>query len=150
MFDILFRINGVVILEIYSTFYHNNSGNYNLITNIQCDRYIFYVNESIQFCFISGETLPVKADFNHAWKFFFKFFKKKNKNFKKKKKKKKKHLQEITERTKNMGNFYKFYQEFCYKQVVVKITRITILPHIVNPFFSSFSLPNRACLWKNP
>ena len=27
-----------------------------------------YVNESIQFCMITGETHPVKADFNHAWR----------------------------------------------------------------------------------
>ena len=59
-------INGAVTLEIYSTFYHNNYGNYNFIAESQCDRYIFYVNESIHFCMISGETLPVKADFNHA------------------------------------------------------------------------------------
>lgn len=26
----------------------------------------FYVNESIQLCLISGETLSVKSDFNHA------------------------------------------------------------------------------------
>ena len=59
---------GAVTLEIYSRFYHNNYGNYNFIADTQCDRYIFYVNESIQICMISGETLPVKADFNHAWR----------------------------------------------------------------------------------
>ena len=35
-------------MEIYSTFYHNNYGNYNFIADAQYDRYIFYVNESIQ------------------------------------------------------------------------------------------------------
>ena len=55
-----------ITLEIYSTFYHNNYGNYNFIADSQCDRYIFYVNESIQFYLNSGETLPAKADFNHA------------------------------------------------------------------------------------
>ena len=61
-------INGAITLEIYSTFYHNNYGNYIFIADTQCDRYIFYVNESIQICMISGETLPVKADFHHAWR----------------------------------------------------------------------------------
>ena len=60
------RTIGAVTLEIYSTFHHNNYGNYNFIADTQCDRYIFYVNESIQICMISGETLPFKADFNHA------------------------------------------------------------------------------------
>ena len=32
---------GAVVLEIYSTFYHNNYGNYNVIADSQCDRYIF-------------------------------------------------------------------------------------------------------------
>ena len=59
---------GAVTLEIYSTFYHNNYGNYNFIADTQCDRYDFYVNESIQICMISGETFPVKANFNHAWR----------------------------------------------------------------------------------
>ena len=59
---------GVVTLEIYGTFYHNNYGNYDFITDSQCDCYIFYVNESIQFCMISGETLPFKTDFNHTWR----------------------------------------------------------------------------------
>ena len=54
---------GAVTLEIYSIFYHNNHGNYNFIADTQCDRYDFYVNESIQICMISGETFPVKADF---------------------------------------------------------------------------------------
>ena len=54
-------INGAVTLEIYSTFYHNNCGNCNFIAESQCDRYIFYVNESIHFCMISGETLPLNA-----------------------------------------------------------------------------------------
>ena len=56
---------GAVTLEIYSTLYHNNYGNYNFITD---SRYIFYVNESFQFYLISVETVPVKADFNHAWR----------------------------------------------------------------------------------
>ena len=60
---------GVITLEIYSTFYHNNHGNYNFKANTQCDRCIFYVNQSIQICIISGETLPVKADFTHAWRY---------------------------------------------------------------------------------
>ena len=51
-------------MEIYSTFYHNNYGKCSFIADTQCDRYIFYVNESIQICMISWETLPVKADFN--------------------------------------------------------------------------------------
>ena len=51
-------------MEIYSTFYHNNYGNHSFIADTQCDCYIFYVNESIQICMISGETLLVKADFN--------------------------------------------------------------------------------------
>ena len=56
-------------MEIYSTFDHNNNGNYNFIADTQCGRYIFYVNESIQIWVISGETLPVKAaDFDHAWR----------------------------------------------------------------------------------
>ena len=58
----------MVTLEIYSIFYHNNYGNCNFIADAQCDRHIFYVNESIQICMISGETLPVKADFNQAWR----------------------------------------------------------------------------------
>ena len=52
--------NGAVTLEIYSTFYQNNYGNYNFIADII---HIFFKNGSIQFCMISGETLPVKADF---------------------------------------------------------------------------------------
>ena len=28
----------------------------------------FNANESIHFFFISGETVPVKADFNHTWR----------------------------------------------------------------------------------
>ena len=60
--------HGVVTLEIYSTFYPNNYDNYDFTADLQCDRYIFYVNESIRFCMISGETLPVKVDFNHAWR----------------------------------------------------------------------------------
>ena len=59
--------NGVVTLEIYSTFYYNNYGNYNFIADTQCDHYIFYVKEPIQICMISRETPPAKADFNHAW-----------------------------------------------------------------------------------
>ena len=55
-------------MEIYSTFYHNNYGNDNLIADSQHKRYIFYVNESIQFCIISGETFAVKVGFNHAWR----------------------------------------------------------------------------------
>ena len=55
--------NGAVTLEIYSTFYHNSCGNYNFIADTQCDRCVFYVNESIQICLILGETLLVKADF---------------------------------------------------------------------------------------
>ena len=50
---------GAVTLEIYSTFYRNNYGNYNSIADTQCDHYIFYVNESVQICMISGETLLV-------------------------------------------------------------------------------------------
>ena len=30
------------------------------------ENYVFYVNESIQICMISGKTLPVKADCNHV------------------------------------------------------------------------------------
>ena len=63
-----YMCNGGVTLEIYSTFYHNNYGNYNFIADTQCDPYIFHVNESLQICMISGETLPVKTDFNHAWR----------------------------------------------------------------------------------
>ena len=59
--------NGAVILEIYSTFYQNNYGNYNFMADTQCDHYIFYVNEPIQMCMISGEIPPAKARFNHAW-----------------------------------------------------------------------------------
>ena len=59
---------GVVILEIFGTFCHNNYDNYDFIADSQCDCYIFYVNESIQFCMISGETLPFKTDFNHTWR----------------------------------------------------------------------------------
>ena len=55
-------------MKIYSTFYHNNYGNDNLIADSQHNRYIFYANESIQFCIISGETLAVKVGFNHAWR----------------------------------------------------------------------------------
>ena len=58
--------NGAVTLEIYSTFYQNNYGNYNFIADIIF--FFFFKNGSIQFCMISGETLPVKADFNHAWR----------------------------------------------------------------------------------
>ena len=54
---------GAVTLEIYSTFYHNNYGNYNFLADWQCDHYVFYINGSIQFCMISGQTLSVKADF---------------------------------------------------------------------------------------
>ena len=61
-----FQNNGAVTLEIYSSFYHSDYGNYNFIADSQCDSYIFYANEYIQFCMISWETLPVKADFNHA------------------------------------------------------------------------------------
>ena len=53
---------GAVKLEIYSKFYKNNYGNYNFMADSQCDRYIFYMNRSIQFCVISGEALSVKAD----------------------------------------------------------------------------------------
>ena len=48
--------------------YHSNYGNYNFIAGTRCDRCVFYVNESIQICMISEETLPIKADFNHAWR----------------------------------------------------------------------------------
>ena len=53
LFDIFSSIkekkgnNGAVTLEIFSTFYHNNYGNYNFIADTHCDRYIFYVNESM-------------------------------------------------------------------------------------------------------
>ena len=57
---------GAATLEIYSTCYHNNYGNCNFIADSLCDSYIFCVNESIQFCLYSGETLPVKADFSHT------------------------------------------------------------------------------------
>ena len=43
-------------------------GNYNFIADTQRDRYIFYVNESIQICMMSGESFPVKVDFNHTWR----------------------------------------------------------------------------------
>ena len=66
MLTILIKAYVAVTLKIYSTFYHNNYGNYNFVADSQRDRYIFYVNESVHFCMISGEALPVKADFNHA------------------------------------------------------------------------------------
>ena len=62
----IIEFNGAVKWEIYNTFYQNNYGNYNFKANSQCNCYIFYVNESIQFCMISGGTLPFKADFNQT------------------------------------------------------------------------------------
>ena len=60
-----------LILSNLNGYSEENNGNkyLTLIATNECyDRYIFYVNESIQTCTISGETLPVKADFNHAWR----------------------------------------------------------------------------------
>ena len=48
---------GAVTLGIYSTFYHNNYGNYNFIADSLCDHYIFYVNESLQF-FVWSQGKP--------------------------------------------------------------------------------------------
>ena len=64
MFLVLFV--GAVTLEVYNTFHHNNYGNYIFKADSQCERYILYVKNTailIQFCMISGETIPFKADF---------------------------------------------------------------------------------------
>ena len=46
-YPLCFKIIGAIILEIYSTFYHNNYGIYNFRADTQCDWYIFHTNESI-------------------------------------------------------------------------------------------------------
>ena len=51
---------GAVTSENYSTFYHNNYGNYNFIADSQCDRYIFYVMNLFNFVWSQGKSFPLK------------------------------------------------------------------------------------------